>query len=118
MNRKESGFTLIELLIVIAIISILAAVAIPQFVIYRSKGVDAQMKSDLRNASVALESYFATNHVYPTTVAVISTLGFQGTPGVALTLSNVTLNSYQLTATKPGGTQASFMFDSTTGSIQ
>ena len=114
----HDGFTLIELLIVIAIIGLLAAIAIPQFVIYRTRSFDAQMKSDLRNASVAVESYFVTNHVYPTSVGVISTLGFQGTQGVTLSLSNVTANSYRLTATKPGGSQPSYTFDSTTGSIQ
>jgi type IV pilus assembly protein PilA len=117
-SSAHDGFTLIEVLIVIAIIGLLAAIAIPQFIIYRSQGVDAQMKSDLRNASVAVESYFVTNHVYPTSVAVISTLGFQNTQGVTLSLSNVTANSYRLTATKPGGSQPSYTFDSTTGSIQ
>jgi type IV pilus assembly protein PilA len=117
-SPAHDGFTLIELLIVIAIIGLLAAIAIPQFVIYRTRSVDAQMKSDLRNASVAVESYFVTNHVYPTSVSVIPTLGFQGTQGVALSLSNVTANSYRLTAAKPGGTQPSYTFDSATGSIQ
>jgi type IV pilus assembly protein PilA len=117
-SPAHAGFTLIELLIVIAIIALLAAIAIPQFVIYRTRSVDAQMKSDLRNASVAVESYFVTNHVYPTSVGVISTLGFQGTQGVTLSLTNVTANSYRLTATKSGGSQPSYTFDSITGSIQ
>ena len=117
-SAAHAGFTLIEVLIVIALIALLAAIAIPQFVIYRTRSVDAQMKSDLRNASVAVESYFVTNHVYPTSVGVISTLGFQGTQGVTLSLTNVTANSYRLTATKSGGSQPSYTFDSITGSIQ
>jgi prepilin-type N-terminal cleavage/methylation domain-containing protein len=116
--RARRGFTLIELLIVIAIISILAAVAIPQFIIYRTRSIDAQMHSDLRNAAVAMEAYYTTNGVYPSSVAVIPTLGFNATQGVTLSLNNVTTKTYQLTATKPGGTQASFVFDSSTGSIQ
>ena len=116
--RSQRGFSLVEILIVIAIISILAAIAIPQFISYRTKSVDAQMHSDLRNAAVAMEGYFTANGLYPSSVAVFSALGFQGTEGVTLSLTNVTTNSYQLTATKPGGSQSSFTFNSSTGSIQ
>jgi len=116
--RGHRGFALIELLIVIAIIGLLAAIAIPQFIIYRTKSVDAQMRSDLRNAAVAMEAYFVANRVYPSSVAVIPSLGFNGSQGVTLSLSNVTTNSYNLTATKPGGSQASFTFNSSTGTIQ
>src|SRR5258706_15466599 len=62
--QKESGFTLIELLVVVAIIGILAAIAIPQFAAYRKRGHEAQVKSDLRNAAVAEEAYFAANSTY------------------------------------------------------
>ena len=68
MNRlrlqNESGFTLIELLVVVAIIGILAAIAIPQFAAYRKRGHEAQVKSDLRNAAVSEEAYFAANSTY------------------------------------------------------
>ena len=68
MNRlrlqNESGFTLIELLVVVAIIGILAAIAIPQFAAYRKRGHEAQVKSDLRNAAVAEEAYFAAESAY------------------------------------------------------
>ena len=68
MNRlrlqNESGFTLIELLVVVAIIGILAAIAIPQFAAYRKRGHEAQVKSDLRNAAVAEEAYFAAQSAY------------------------------------------------------
>jgi prepilin-type N-terminal cleavage/methylation domain-containing protein len=57
MNRK--GFTLIELLIVVVIIGILAAIAIPKFANTKEKAYIASMKADLRNMVNAQESYFA-----------------------------------------------------------
>ena len=63
--RNREGFTLIELLIVVAIIGILAAVAIPQFSSYRAKAYNSAATSDLKNAKTTLESYFADNQKYP-----------------------------------------------------
>lgn len=65
MMRNRKGFTLIELLIVVAIIGILAAIAIPQFSAYRAKAYNAAATSDLKNAKTTLESYFADNQYYP-----------------------------------------------------
>ncbi|MGV8847618.1 prepilin-type N-terminal cleavage/methylation domain-containing protein [Tessaracoccus sp.] len=62
---KDQGFTLIELLVVIIIIGILAAIAIPVFLNQRKKGVDAGMKSDLRNVANAMEAHFVDKRVYP-----------------------------------------------------
>lgn len=62
LNRK--GFTLIELLIVVVIIGILAAIAIPKFASTKEKAYLASMKSDLRNLATAEEAYFADNQAY------------------------------------------------------
>ena len=62
MNRK--GFTLIELLIVVVIIGILAAIAIPKFANTKQKAYIASMKTDLRNLVSAEEAYFADSLAY------------------------------------------------------
>ena len=66
LNRARRGFTLIELLIVVVIIGILAAIAIPKFANTKSKAYIAAMKSDLRNLVTAEESFFADSTKYVT----------------------------------------------------
>ena len=58
-NRNSKGFTLIELMIVIAIIGILAAIAIPNFLRYRDKAYCARSETDAQNIIAAMSSYFA-----------------------------------------------------------
>ena len=70
------GFSLVELLVVLAIVGLLAVIAIPQFVSYRASAVDSQMKGDLKNAALAMESYFAEKKTYPTSLTAIVSVGF------------------------------------------
>ena len=62
MRNHRAGFTLIELLIVVVIIGILAAIAVPKFVHTKEKAYFATMKGDLRNLATAQESYAADNN--------------------------------------------------------
>jgi type IV pilus assembly protein PilA len=72
-KKNKKGFTLIELLIVVAIIAILAAIAIPQFSQYRIKGYNAAASSDIRNAKTSEEALFADFQAYGDSAGVIST---------------------------------------------
>src|SRR4249920_923475 len=77
MNRK--GFTLIELLIVVVIIGILAAIAIPKFANTKSKAYITAMKSDLRNLVSSQESFFSDSAKYTTS---LTALNFKQSSGV------------------------------------
>lgn len=64
-RKNEKGFTLIELLIVVAIIGILAAIAIPQFASYRQKAFNSSSLSDVKTIKTSLEGYYTDNYFYP-----------------------------------------------------
>ncbi len=101
--KSTRGFTLIELLIVVVIIGILAAIAIPKFGSTKDKAYIASMKADLRNLVTAEESYFADNVTYTTTIANLSysqSAGNTITPGVATATGwNATAKSTGTTTT-------------------
>ena len=111
LNKRE-GFTLIELMIVIAIIGILAAIAIPQFSAYRTRSYNSAAQSDLRNSATAQEAYYVDHQTY-TSISNLSSYGAGTSTNVTMdgigTATGYTITSYHssgdktYTITGPGG---------------
>jgi prepilin-type N-terminal cleavage/methylation domain-containing protein len=93
--RDQKGFTLIELLIVVVIIGILAAIAIPKFSATREKAYFAAMKSDLKNLASQQEIFYADNYSYTTSTV---DLGFVESEAVNIGMTSST-SGWSATAT-------------------
>jgi type IV pilus assembly protein PilA len=86
MLRTTKGFTLIELLIVVVIIGILAAIAIPQFSAYKQRGYNASAKADAKNCYTAAQAYYSDNAAgVIASSANLTAFGFQPTVNVTTT---------------------------------
>jgi prepilin-type N-terminal cleavage/methylation domain-containing protein len=92
MLTNKKGFTLIELMIVIAIIGILAAIAIPNFIAYRDKSFCSKAESDANNVAAVIADYFSipTRTLLPEVAGATSYLGFNmsGPPQNLLTVAS------------------------------
>ena len=98
-NRK--GFTLIELLIVVVIIGILAAIAIPKFAATKDKAKLASVKTDLRNAMTAQEAYFSDFATYGDFAALQAASNFTLSTGNADAGSTSAADGYLMTFNNP-----------------
>jgi type IV pilus assembly protein PilA len=115
-SNLRKGFTLIELLIVVVIIGILAAIAIPKFANTKEKAYLASMKSDLRNMATTQESYFADWQVYTSGTATnvggttSSLNGFVPSAGVSVTATATGGTGWSTTATHNGTAKTCAIF--------
>ena len=98
MGHNRRGFTLIELLIVVVVIGVLAAIAIPKFQSTKGKANAASLKSDLRNLATAQEAYFYENLIYTSSTA---SLNIQLTSGVTVTWGTVNASGWAAKVTHP-----------------
>jgi type IV pilus assembly protein PilA len=102
-KKGQKGFTLIELMIVIAIIGILAAIAIPQFTSYRQRGFNAAVQADLRNAATAQEAYYTDGQVYTSANGDLTSRGFTPSSNVTLTVTGADTQGYTMTGVHASG---------------
>jgi len=99
-------------MIVIAIIGILAAIAIPQFTAYRTRGYESQAKADAKNAYTAAQAFFSDSPAATVTSALLGSYGFKSTQNVTTTVATGTQAGLSITTTSTNGGRG-FSVDST-----
>jgi prepilin-type N-terminal cleavage/methylation domain-containing protein len=117
-RTRQQGFTLIELLIVVVIIGVLAAIAIPKFSNTKERAVVASMKSDLRNVAGTQESYWNQNQTYYGGVIPDPAFKFTPSQGVTITILNSSAAGWSAKATGlPVTATECFIFYGTTAPV-
>lgn len=102
MRHGNRGFTLIELLIVVVIIGLLAAIAIPKFASTKEEAYVAKMKSDLRNLATAQEAYYGDNSTYYNGPIPAVVLTYNPSTNISIAVSGVSASGWGATASAPG----------------
>jgi type IV pilus assembly protein PilA len=117
--RNGRGFTLIEIMVVIAIIGILSAIAIPQFSAYRIKSYNAATESQVRNCATSMETFFVDKKTYVGATEDTLTAGFGYTKDATahVAFSDLSDSAYTLTGTNDHGNTLTYTFNGPSGPI-
>jgi type IV pilus assembly protein PilE len=108
MFRMQRGFTLIEIMVTVAIVAILAAIALPNYRDYITRGKIVEATAGLADARVKMEQYFQDNRAYPGGCVIApaapgaANVQLQSLQHFALTCGNLTATTYTVTATGTG----------------
>jgi prepilin-type N-terminal cleavage/methylation domain-containing protein len=116
-SGSHKGFTLIELLIVVVIIGILSAIAIPKFASTKEKSYLATMKSDLRNLVTAQEGYLAETLTYYGGAVPNAAFAFRPSTGGTVTILLATASGWQATASFTGTSKTCAIFYGTAAAV-
>ena len=113
MTRKSAksqarGFTLIELLIVVSIIGLLAAIAIPRVTSLKARAIDSMLRSDLRTLAAVQETHYEENLGYAAD-GVLTTAQFRSSENVTVTIDSATVTGWGAHADHAGTTTTCYI---------
>ena len=115
ISEDDRGFTLVGLLVVVSVMGVLVAIAVPQIAAYRQEGYNSRAVSDIRGLASARESFMALNGKYAGDVK--SLIGFSSSTGVTIVTPGYGRKSFAAKATHGSGNRV-FYWDSANGGLE
>jgi prepilin-type N-terminal cleavage/methylation domain-containing protein len=116
-SAKQMGFTVVELMMVVVVMGVLASIAFAEYANYRKQSFRAAVRTDLRNAAVAQEAYFAAHARYQDVIhaTAVNLPGFAPSHRVRVSAAAIGLNRFTLSGTHTNCGAAIWSYDSASG---